>query len=102
MIERNKRRQDYYMRSEIKKEVGEGATVDELLIYLIGDSDGHYSDYAVFKYTSTKRTLFNRINLIWFMPVYLTSIPFQWLMYGDIGVKRTSKIGKFVDWLVRL
>ena len=49
-----------------------------------------------------KRTVSNRFNIIWAYPVFICCAPFQWLFTGNIGITKTSKIGKIVDKLVRL
>ena len=100
MIETEKRRQEYYMKRQILKEVGGNPTADEVLDYLLGD-DNRNSDYAVYKYEYNKRTALNRINMLWVFPLFLCSLPLQWLFTGSTGVSRHSKIGKIVNRLVK-
>ncbi len=103
MIEQRKRRQIYYMHKQIKNEVGKNPTADEVLNHLLGDSNGwNDSDYVIYKYEyNQKRSLFNRLNYLWVWPLFILSIPFVWIFTGDYGLKRTSKIGSVVDWLIK-
>ena len=48
------------------------------------------------------RTFIQRFNYMWVFPIFLVSVPVQWLYRGEIGVSRNSKIGKIVDRLVNL
>ncbi|HDS1237628.1 TPA: hypothetical protein QEG37_002006 [Pluralibacter gergoviae] len=34
-----------------------------------------------------------RMNRIWFVPIYLLTVPFQWLFRGRVGFESTSKLG---------
>lgn len=34
-----------------------------------------------------------RLNRLWFVPIYMLTIPFQWLIRGKVGFEATSKIG---------
>ena len=103
-MEQKKRNQNYYTRKRILDAVGEGATADDVLVYLLGDHDGcSGNDYVVYKYEyGQKRSILNRINYCWVWPLFLLSIPFSWLITGNFGVNRNSKIGRAVNWLVKL
>lgn len=101
MLEQKKKRQSYYMKREILEDLGDNPTADQVLDYLLGDQDGHRSDYNVYKYEYGKRSLKNRVNMIWVYPIFLISIPFQWLIIGEIGISKNTKIGRVVDKLVR-
>ncbi len=37
--------------------------------------------------------LWQRLNRLWFVPVYMLTIPFQWLIRGKVGFEVTSKLG---------
>ncbi len=110
MLEKKKRRKDYYSINSIIKDVKENMrladpenpTAKEVLTYMIGDSEGWVNgEYRVYKYTdSDGRTLIQRINLLWFFPLFILSIPFQYLITGDWGINRNTKIGRAVEWLV--
>jgi len=79
MIEQRKRKQNYYKRIDIIKKVGVEASVDDVLDYLLGDTDGYSdSDYVLYKYTyNQKRSIFNRLNYLWVCPLFILSIPFS-------------------------
>ncbi len=38
-------------------------------------------------------TFLQRINRLWFVPLYLLTIPFQWIIKGRVGFESTSKFG---------
>lgn len=38
-------------------------------------------------------TFWQRLNRLWFVPFYLLTIPFQWLIRGRVGFETTSKLG---------
>lgn len=108
MIERKKRRQDYYSCQGIVDDAKDHLDNDnpspkQVVQYMIGDSDMWCGgDYCVYRYQDdSKRTLLNRLNLLWVCPIALLCIPFQYLSTGNTGVTRNSKIGRIVDKLVR-
>ncbi|MBO1561812.1 hypothetical protein [Yersinia pseudotuberculosis] len=37
--------------------------------------------------------LWQRLNRLWFVPLWFLTIPFQWLFRGRVGFETTSKIG---------
>lgn len=43
-----------------------------------------------------------RLNRLWFVPIYLLTIPFQWLFRGQIGFESTSKLGMLCQKLTGL
>lgn len=100
MMEQSRRKQNFYMKQNIIKEVGGNPTVDELLTYMLGDdySDG---EYLVYRYEYSKRSLMNRVNMLWVYPTFLISMPFIWLFTGGTGVTRSSRIGRLIDYLVK-
>jgi len=109
-IEQEKRRQDYWKINSIIKEVkdnmridGDEPTAEEVLKYMLGDQDGWCGgEFVVYRYTKpTKRNTFQRFNMLWFMPLFIVSIPFQYLLTGSWGASRNSKIGRVIDWLIK-
>ena len=103
MIESKRTRQNCWNRNEVKKLIGDEATVDDLLTHICGDADGHIeSDFVLYRYDRPSRTVFHRFNLLWIWPVFLVIAPICWLLRGKIGVSRNSRIGRAVDWLVSL
>lgn len=42
---------------------------------------------------SRDATFWQRLNRLWFVPLYLLTIPFQWLFRGRTGFSTTSKWG---------
>ena len=47
-------------------------------------------------------TFWQRLNRLWFVPLYLLTIPFQWLIRGRVGFESTSKVGAFFSRLTGL
>lgn len=43
-----------------------------------------------------------RLNRLWFFPLYLLSVPFQWLFRGRIGFESTSKVAEFISKITGL
>ena len=43
-----------------------------------------------------------RLNRLWFVPLYLLTIPFQWLIRGRMGFETTSKVGAFFSRITGL
>lgn len=90
-------------RRAYRHELSKFETKEDLLDELFGHyNNDYYSDYDVYIYTYDKRTIWNRINLLWFSPLWLLSIPFQWLVRGRVGVNGNSKLGRLIHWLVKI
>ncbi|EMG7890307.1 hypothetical protein V5L74_004101 [Enterobacter hormaechei] len=51
---------------------------------------------------SRDATFLQRLNRLWFVPLYLLTIPFQWLIRGRMGFESTSKVGAFVSRITGL
>ena len=100
MLERNSKRKNEFEKNRILNDatlaMGKELTAVDLIEYILDDSD-----YSLRKYTSTRRTTFNRINILWVYPVFLLLVPFQWLCQGDTGFKRESRIGTALEFLVK-
>jgi len=109
MLEKRKHRKDYYsinsIISDAKKEIGrDDVTPKDVLEYMIGNSDDWTGGkFAVYEYSEClKRSFVNRLNMLWVCPLFFLSIPIQFLVYGSLGLKRNSMVGKVVHWLVVL
>lgn len=58
--------------------------------------EGKYSYQVVdnTKWMATRDAKFwQRLNRLWFVPIYILTIPFQWLFRGQVGFATTSKLG---------
>ncbi len=67
---------------------------------ILGDDDSYYDGRRyriVDTYSSMHEnpTLAQRLNRLWFVPVYLLTVPLQWLIRGQVGMDDNSKMGKF-------
>jgi len=60
-----------------------------------------WADYLVIKrYTKGyKSTLINRLNCLWVYPVFICTIPLQFIVLGKYGVDENSKIGHIITYL---
>lgn len=70
----------------------------EGLLEFLFDED---SDYRVYHYNdpwgeSNKRTIFNRLNTLWMLPIWAVCAPFLWLSTGETGINQHSKLGKWI------
>lgn len=68
--------------------------------------DSHQYAYQVADNTewmeSRDATFWQRLNRLWFVPLYLLTIPFQWLIRGRIGFETTSRVGAFFSRMTGL
>ena len=101
MIEKKNSRQSYRDKQKILNELPDNPTANDVLDHLLGNKDNwNMSEYVLHRYDhKNKQTFANRLNLLWFYPVFILTIPFQYLILGQIGVSRNSKIGKVINWL---
>ena len=92
--------EDYRKKSilnDATKQLGDNFSAEYLLEYLLEGSE-----YSIRKYKHTNKSIFNRINMLWVYPLFLMMAPFQWLLCGDTGFKRESRVGRILDFLVKL
>ena len=108
MIELKHRRVDYCDSVSIIKEIQdhknkENITAEEVLDFLLGNAENwNEGDYFVYKYDQIHyRSFMQRLNILWVYPLFVLSIPMQWLIKGSIGVNRNSKIGRIIDYLIK-
>lgn len=47
-------------------------------------------------------TIWQRLNRLWFVPLYLLTIPFQWLFRGRMGFETTSKTAAIISRITGL
>lgn len=83
---------------DAKEAMGDDFTAEDLLEYLIESSD-----YSLRAYSDKGgRTIFNRVNMLWVWPLFMLSIPFQWIISGKTGYKLESKMGRILEYLVKI
>lgn len=65
---------------------------------IVGCYDDRWHQFTLIDntYESGKTTLLQRINRIWFVPIYLLTVPFQWVIKGDVGMDNDSKLAKLL------
>lgn len=90
-------------RSSITKKMKDETDMNELLDTLFGKYDDGESDYVIYRYDngsewglSRKTTLLQRFNMIWVWPLFMITVPFQWLFLGKVGINGHSKFGKWI------
>lgn len=52
--------------------------------------------------SSRDAKFWQRLNRLWFVPLYILTIPFQWLIRGRMGFETTSKFGALMAKLTGL
>lgn len=112
MLERKRYRVAGYeqTKKDILAELEPDATASDALNHLLG----YYDDYGDSKYTvrsyvsnytvrsyKNKRKFIHRLNTCWVYPIFFITIPFQYLCLGRIGVNANTKLGSFINWLVK-
>lgn len=72
----------------------------------IHDGDPRGFDYQVVDNTvwqsSSDAKFWQRLNRLWFVPLYCLTIPFQWLFRGKVGFETTSKAGMLIQKMTGL
>lgn len=107
MMERKRSVYNLSLKREIMEELdcrrGDNSA-EELLNMLLGDGCDERPSwkFKLYKYNECPRSFLNRLNMIWVYPIFISSIPIQWLILGSVGVNRDSKIGSILNRLVRL
>lgn len=79
-------------------------TQDIILNHLCGYYDSHSESelrvvYRVNPYI--KKTAAQRINTLWFFPLYMLLVaPIKYIITGETGVDRYSKIGRLIERII--
>ena len=88
------------MRQRVLLEIDE-PTVSNVLDHLFGKNEYDNPDYVIYRYEESRdRSFMQRFNSLWVFPIFIISIPIQWLMMGQIGISRHTKLGRIVNFLV--
>lgn len=74
-------------------------TINGLLDFLCDDEER--GDYRVYHFNdpwgaSNKKTVCNRLNTLWMIPIWLVCAPFLWLFTGEAGVSQHGQLGKWI------
>ena len=78
-------------------------TAREILDLLFGDEDFRNNSDFILKYRHPElsdRTLFQRGNVLWIVPIFLILAPFRYLIWGESRVNEDSKLGRILIFLV--
>ena len=93
------------MKRKIKDEIGkDNPTADDVLDLIVGKDDFDYcdGDYVLYKeMRNTERTVIQRINFLWVVPLLLLMMPIVWIVTGDWGLSRNSRLGKIFEFMVK-
>lgn len=92
-------------RHEIEKVINENEveSTSEMLDLLFGTHEDEYeSEYIMESRWSehANRSLFNRINLFWVVPLFTMLIPIRYLMFGNHHVSKHSKLGEILTKII--
>ena len=87
----------YDLHNHIVNDLGEQISLNAVKALL------ESSEYVIYKYDDNDdSTLLNRLNVLWLYPLFIITIPFQWIFTGSVGIKRNSRIGRIVDSLFKI
>ena len=78
---------------------------EKVSLIICGHYDSGWHEFTLVDNTwqsSEETTAMQRINRLWFVPLYLLTIPFQWLFRGGVGVRNESKLGALMARLTGL
>jgi len=92
---------------ELQRKLEEEDIPDARKISMIicGDYDSNWHEFTLIDNTwdtGADTTILQRINRLWFVPLYLLTIPFQWLFRGEVGMRNESKMAKIMSKLTGL
>lgn len=65
---------------------------------LVGEYDDNWSPYSVVDNSWSSEgnvKIWQRLNQLWFVPLFILTIPIQWLFTGSHGFNDNSRLGKF-------
>lgn len=102
MIKYNKRN---LYRHEVEDILSDCETKKDILDEIYGTYDNDYrsdTDLVIKRkwITRSKITLMNRINRLWVFPLFILSVPFTYLFFGQSKINEDSKIAKILVWLI--
>lgn len=90
----------HVIEKEMKALHGNDYTKNQLLDFLFDDD--YHGDYVVIPrfYQYEKRTVAQRINYIWIVPMWLSVCWIKWIFTGETGIHQESKAGKILSKLI--
>jgi len=104
-LNRKESKIEWWYKSELTRQIKnhtnkDNPTMDDCLEFLFGDSDGWIaSDIKFYEYKKVKKSFLQRLNLFWITPLFVATIPIQYLFRGYVGVDRDSGVGKVIEFL---
>ncbi|WP_053324251.1 hypothetical protein [Komagataeibacter europaeus] len=93
-------------RNELEKMLRDENVHDagKVVTLLLGEDWQEFGPFIIVdnSWSEKEVTFIQRLNRLWFVPLYLLTIPFQWLFRGHIGVNNDSKLGALMSRLTGL
>lgn len=79
--------------------------IKKIVLIFHGDDWQNEAPYPIVKpgwFLKEEVKIWQRLNQLWFVPLYLLSIPLQWLFTGGYGFSNHSKTGKLISKITGL
>ncbi|UVO19546.1 hypothetical protein [Stutzerimonas stutzeri] len=88
-------------RSRIEQAVGKDASGKRVLDYLFGEYPDHTveADFVIREWRSDDRTVAQRFNMLWAIPLTLLFAPYRYVVKGHIGWDNETAFG---GWLLKV
>lgn len=90
-------------RSDIEKVLGKNATGEDVLDYIFGTWENDYNSDSGLIISiwdeSDRKTMLQRFNMLWVVPLTFILAPFNYVLKGCIGWDTKSKIGR---WFIKI
>lgn len=90
--------------NELKEQIGENFTANDVLDHFFGDKNNDYrcySRYTLRRYVKPSQSAIQRINILWVWPLYAALVaPIKWVITGSTGVRSESIAGRALSWLL--
>lgn len=51
-------------------------------------------------YKKPKNTIGNRLNMLWYFPLFILCIPFRYVMFGYFNVNKNTRLGRVSRYLL--
>lgn len=98
MILRNKKKvYKYDFVEKLEREFGKDYTAKQAVDFMFGDYDGTYqSEYQLYKWSECDKTVSNRINMLWAVPLTLLCSPYHYVIRGGMGWDDKTVVGRFI------
>jgi len=88
-------------RFQVEQAVGKDASGKRVLDYLFGEYPEHHgeADFVIRAWRSDDRTVIQRLNMLWAIPLTLLLAPYRYVAKGHIGWDDKTVFG---GWLLKV